>query len=210
MTLLSVCGGLFLSATLSLGSLQYSQNSSLTTEPGSASFSEAVFDKSCIQDLLDKNNCVGLRFYNVVNAGGTVPGTAMAIAYKADGSEINGTFFSHPYRRSDGCVGAETNITKLTCNKAEDACMNMRNAGYISYSASFKKEDIQGLLNVANCNGIRLTPTTTGANSNMIAAAITISDGAVRSLGGGDTLEILSDEPCPTICGDEGNYINGQ
>jgi hypothetical protein len=55
MTLLSVCGGLFLSATLSLGSLQYSQNSSLTTEPGSASFSEAVFDKSCIQDLLDKN-----------------------------------------------------------------------------------------------------------------------------------------------------------
>lgn len=183
-------------------------------------FTEAVFQPAALQAMLSHRDCVGIRFYNAMPSDGA-QGTVMAIGIRADGSEIIDAGSPTAYLASNGVVQvmelqADSTyrpswmIAGLPKDRSEAvaACERLTAAGFASYSASFSAAEVNALLAVRDCTGLRITPLETAGSHSMTISAVSMAEGRMNALGSGEGFEKACTDPCPTVCGPPSNYIN--
>lgn len=175
--------------------------------PSSPSATEAVFSTSTLNALLGDRDCVGIRFYNAVLERSQPQTTFMAIAYRSDGSDINEGLFAHPYMACVAVDRSPANISELSRSAAAHACGNVTSAGAASFSTTISKEDLQALLALPGCGGVRVL-VAEGTTDHLQVVAVGIADGVATDLGSGSGYERSCTDPCPMLCGPPANYIN--
>ena len=194
-------------APLLLASAQTTTCLSKTLPLSAPSATEAVFSTATLNALLIDRDCVGIRFYNVVLDRALAQPTFMAIGYRSDGSDINEGLFAHPYMACAAVDRSPASVSELSRGAASDACGNVAAGGTASFSTTISKEDMQALLALPGCGGVRVLPAE-GAMDRLQVVAVSIADGAATDLGRGSGYERSCGDPCPTACGPPANYIN--
>ena len=168
-------------------------------------FQTAVFDMNTLNKIFKKAECVAVRFYNVLPEAGASEGTVLAIGIDQNGAELNKGFFVSPYKRADGIFNDRINIKSLTRSKAVEGCNYLVDAKHHSYSASFSRDIIDVLKDVADCNSFIITPQVSPKNGlSMNIAAAKFDNVSAKSLNVDDSCT----DPCPLICGPDANYLN--
>ncbi|MCB9166243.1 MAG: hypothetical protein H6595_02065 [Flavobacteriales bacterium] len=170
-------------------------------------FTMALFDAASLNGLLDNPDCTGIRFYNAMASLEDQDGTVVAIGISADGNELSG---GTPYILYSGMARGIPMMQPMSQNAAATACGNMTKKGHASYSASFTKADLLALLTVDRCQALRVVPDMCDNGNTMRVSAVAIEDGAPVELGEGEGYERSCGDPCPTVCGPAGNYINSK
>ena len=168
---------------------------------------DAVFSAATLNSLLGEQGCTGIRFYNVVLDRSDARPTFMAIAHRADGSDINEGLFAHPYQVCAPQERDPAHVSALSRGAAADACANAVASGSVSYSTSVAASDARALLALPGCGGIRVL-IAEGTTDRLILVAVSISDGVATDLGRDAGNERNCGEPCPIACGPPANYIN--
>lgn len=178
---------------------------SAPTRAGDAGFKEALFDSATLTGLLKDGSVMALRFYNALAKAGDTDGTAMAIGIRTDGSEVNK---GKSYRLSLGFVKSRLLMSNLAVATAAVACREMQSSGHPSYSASFTRTEVEALLRLPGCNGLRVTPSTNvNGDTTMLLTAMKINGDKAEPLGTASEYERLCEYPCPTVCGPDKNYV---
>jgi len=167
----------------------------------------AVFSAATLNSILGDRDCVGVRFYNVMLDRSQTEPTIMAVGYQADGSDLNGGLFAHPYKVCAPIERVPANVTELTRNAAAEACGNVAASGAASYSTTLSKADMQALLALPGCGGVRVI-LAEGTTDRLLLVAVSIADGVATDLGRGSDYERSCGDPCPMACGPPANYIN--
>lgn len=167
----------------------------------------AVFSAATLNSILGDRDCAGVRFYNVMLDRSQTEATMMAVGHKADGSDLNGGLFAHPYKACSPIDRAPANVTELSRNAAADACGNVTSAGAASFSTTISKEDLQALLALPGCGGVRVL-VAEGTTDRLQVVAVSIVNGTATDLGRSGNFERSCGEPCPMLCGPPANYIN--
>lgn len=192
-----LAAGVFFAATAFMGCTS-PPKPSLHGEQG---FKEAVFDEKTLNFYL--KDVPGLRFYNARRVRDDDEGSAMVIGMAKDSTDNYGEPGPH-YRLSDKVVG--NIVTYYVCNEARalQSIKWVKDAKEASYAVNFKSKDVEMLLDVKDCNGVRVSPerSTDDEHWSMRMTAVEIADGEVRDLGE----SVFCDEPCPTLCGTEPLY----
>lgn len=168
---------------------------------------DAVFSTATINALLGEQGCTGIRFYNVMLDRADERLSFMAIAHRADGSDINEGLFAHPYQVCAPQERDPAHMSPLSRGAAADACGNAVASGAVSYSTSVAASDMRALLALPGCGGIRVV-LAEGTTDRLMLVAVSISEGVATDLGRGAGYERNCGEPCPIACGPPANYIN--
>ena len=173
-----------------------------SNDPG---FSEAVFDAKTIQDLLDRRDCDGIRFYNTMGSDGKLQ--VMAVSVVA-GADMNGGLFPmKPYVVATGIMDNKITVERISQSKAKDYCEAIDLSSHTQYSSLFSKTDLDALLKNTDCNALRIAPATTSGKLSMEVHAVNFRDGSVTDLGRGAGFDLLDTDPCPPVCGPSSNYV---
>lgn len=168
---------------------------------------KAYFDAGILNEIVSEKNCVGLRFYNAIDEKNPSEITVMVIGIRDDGSEISGGLFSGPkYKLAEGISDGRAVYEGISKSKAKANCEAIKAKGMLSFSASFSAKDISDMLGLNGASGILIVELSDKSNENFSAQASNLKNGTPSTLGGTEAL--ISTEPCPTICGDSGNYLN--
>lgn len=173
-----------------------------SNDPG---FSEAVFDAKTIQDLLDRRDCDGIRFYNTMGSDGKLQVMAVSVAAGAD---MNGGLFPmKPYVVAAGIMDNKITVEKISKSKAKDYCEAIDLSSHTQYSALFSKTELDALLKNTDCNALRIAPAIASGKLSMEVHAVNFRDGSVTDLGRGAGFDLLDTDPCPPVCGPSSNYV---
>ncbi len=170
-----------------------------------AGFKEAIFDAGTIQELLDRSNSDGVRFYNTLQEGKV---GLMAVSI-SNGADMNSGFFPRkPYVVAKGIDNDRVIVDKISEGSARDLCEAVHNSSYMQYSADFSKSDINNLLSQGNTNALRVKPSKTDqGHLSMELEAVHFEGGQVNDVGQGEMFEMTSTHPCPPICGVLEGYV---
>lgn len=174
----------------------------LSNDPG---FSEALFDARTIQDLLDRRDCDGIRFYNTMSSDGKLQIMAVSVAA---GSDMNGGLFPiKPYVVAVGIMDNKITVEKVSQSKAKGYCEAIDLSTHTQYSTLFSKADLDALLKNTDCNALRIVPATHSEKLSMEIHAVNFKEGTVTDLGRGAGFDLLDTDPCPPVCGASSNYV---
>jgi hypothetical protein len=188
--------GIFLSAVLGM--------TSDNTPPNEAGFVDAVFDSETIEDLLNRKNCDGVRFYNSLSEGKVF---VMAVGI-SEGADIQSSFFTRkPYAVSKGIEEDRITIEKVDEEQARAMCEELDQSRFTQYSTHFSRKEIETLLNQPDCNAIQVKPGRSSDNLSMMVSSVNFNEGRISNLGEGEGFEMLAIDPCPPVCGNSGNYL---
>ncbi len=171
---------------------------------GEQGFKEAVFDQNTLEFYM--KDAPGLRFYNARRDRDDDHGSALVIGMAKDSTDNYGEPGPH-YRLSDKVVGTIVTYYVCTETRALKSVEWVQEAKEASYAANFRSEDVEALLDLKDCNGVRMTPERTkdGELWSMRMTAVRIAGGEVHDLDG----YLFCEEPCPTLCGTEPHrYLN--
>jgi hypothetical protein len=169
--------------------------------------SEAYFSKAEILSLLDQNQCVGLRFYNVLENASGNDGQVVAVAVRADGSEIAPSS-SNKYCLSQGPQGKTIRSAFIDKSTARVFAENaVRKGSWNTFNTYFSKSELQQLLRSSDAYGLKLIPGHRQFElpaGNGTKTCYTLSAAPINS----DLNEIGSEFqksiiPCPTYCADD-------
>lgn len=169
---------------------------------GDPGFKEAVFDANSIRDMLNQNNCDGIRVYNTLH-NGNVELMAVATSKGADMNE--GWFNFSPYIVSQGIEDGRIKTDRISDGKARKRCESIYNSNFHQYAADFSRNEIENLLANRGANAVRITPRQSGEALSMEMEAVNFESGTIQGLANGSTAEATN--PCPPYCGVSGNYI---
>ena len=161
------------------------------------------FGSSAMTKIMDHKDCTGVRFYNVVKPG-TSELTTMAIGIRADNTEISN--ISNRYHMFLSVSGSRVTYDKLSKNKARDLCQEVKGMNIVSFSASFSKSELVGMLSSGSSNGIIIQQKTTESLATFEAGAGILAAG--RFDPAPNSIPKISSEPCPSYCGNSSNYVN--
>jgi len=184
-------------------------------------FTEAIFLKSDLVELLNRRKCDGIRFYNILR-NKQVEVMAVSIACKADMKRWGWFSSKSPYYIAEGRTACKV---KLKAAKAAAKALSESSVADF-YSAHFEKEAIEFLLKPKEIDAIRLSPAnnSTGHLSMKIEAFNTKAASGQQKSGNtkqksedeDDTQTVvfaisasstgsffISPTPCPPYCGYE-------
>lgn len=177
-----------------------------TTVAGGAGFTMALFDATTLQDILKDEECIAIRFYNVMVSATASDGTVMAIGIDERGAERDGGLFASPYRI--GVAGSQDKaVDKYSRAKAVDAFGYQAASGNGNFSTSFTRAEIEALLGVPGCGGLRVTPDEANGSVTMRLTAVGMIAGKITELPRGEGHEKVCGDPCPAFCGPSENYL---
>lgn len=170
-----------------------------------AGFRAVFFGKEALAELMSNKEAVGVRFYNALEDSKSGMAALIAVAIRADGTEIN-PFGKRAYYVSQQDLSSKL-VSKTTAKSCVENCS--ANKQLTSYTAFFSNSTLTEMMNQAGANGVALLPssrrftlkdgTVSAYKSMMIAPAS--SDGAkVNEIGG---IYYKSLEPCPYFCPDD-------
>jgi hypothetical protein len=165
-------------------------------------FYAVYFSKSDINELLNTEGSVGVRFYNAVEDPEMNAVEIVATSIKADGSEIENT-----YLISKPVLGGYS-TKSINKNEARSYVENaVSRSEIIAFNVFFSKYDLNNILINQMSSGIKFSPgdrlflerdnTTTKTRYTMMAIGV---DNDLVEIG--DTY-MQSIEPCPTLCPDD-------
>ena len=179
--------------------------SEASAQSSSCGYSSGFFGKSDIENLMGVNNCVGIRIYNAKVSSSQANCDIVAVAVDENGKEIGPTMgkkYLHAtsFDNDAGCAS-----TKLSKSNAKSYVSNVANSGSIEYQkVFFSKATINERLAVRESTGINVIPGSLQGEKTMMISAAKLDGGKLTDLG--DTY-MKSKLPCPTDCGDTGNYL---
>ncbi len=176
---------------------------------GGQGFTEAFFDLHTVEDMLGKEKCEVLRFYNVRRASDDTDGTVLMIAATGDHGKDLYEYWQRStwYRRYDKLDGDRALITRRAKAGAEEGIGWVKAAGDSSYATNFSAPDVRELLRIDGCNGIRLVPERHGEDWSMRMTAVTIEEGRATELDPPEG-DWICTQPCPSFCGTGAYYIH--
>ena len=120
--------------------------------------SEAYFSKAEILSLLEQSPCVGVRFYNVLENASGNEGQVVAVAVRADGSEIAPSS-SNKYCLSQGPQGKTIRSAFIDKNTASVFAENaVRKGSWNTFNTYFSKSELQQLLRSSDTYGLKMIP----------------------------------------------------
>lgn len=172
---------------------------------GSCGYSSAYFDKTELESLMSAKGCVGIRIYNAKVNETQHHCDVVAVAVNEDGKEIPsfGKKYLHgsSFDNNPSCPSSKVNK-----NNAKGYVENVANSSSLEYQkVFFSKSLINERLAVAGgTTGINVLPGDLSGEKTMMVSAAKLEGGKLTDLG---DAYMKSKLPCPTDCGDTGNYL---
>lgn len=180
---------------------------------GVAGFSEEYLSATDINDLLSVTEAVGIRFYNAIEDAKSGDVSLVAVAVRADGTEISSAL-AKKYRRSSQPIGETIWSLKLGEANAKtcvgNACANQR---LVPFTSFFSRSTLQAVLRQEGASGIKLIPAsrmfemkdskgalTQKSYKTMMIIGVQVRAGALTDIG---ETYLKSIEPCPYVCPDD-------
>jgi hypothetical protein len=174
---------------------------SQSSAQSNAGFSEAVFNVQTINNLLARGSSDSIRFYTVLDNGSV---NVMAIPTAGGKDETGGLFTWKPYVVSKGIASGAIVENKVSTGDANQMCKNNAQSANKYFITDFAKADILRLINIPNCNALKITPDTNSKNKTTTAIQAAEFNGrTAASLGS----KLIDQDPCPPLCLAPANYV---
>ncbi|MCF8259059.1 MAG: hypothetical protein K9J06_16000 [Flavobacteriales bacterium] len=175
-----------------------------------AGFAAAFFPKAALADLMSDSKAVGVRFYNAMDDKATGVVNLVAVAVKADGSEIN-PLLSKSYVLSQPIAGSSLPVKVINKSTAKTCVDNACGSkGLTTYTSFFARSVLDALLGQSGAAGLKLIPasrkfefkeadgsTSVRTYRTMMAIGVTPNGAGMADLG---PQYLKSLEPCPYHC----------
>ncbi len=170
---------------------------------------QGFFHSSDLTGLLDQENCVGIRIYNV-DAASTTDRRLIAIGVSSDGSELNQPVTEAKYLLSPAVTPIGSGAEKMSRTRAKDTIEAPAIAGVarsdIFFASYFSKTMIDSLLKSPQedvvINGVRfyVTPQLAGLPGSITHCGVSavVKDGLITVPD--QAVHLVSDRPCPGFC----------
>ncbi|NNC82610.1 MAG: hypothetical protein HKN79_03460 [Flavobacteriales bacterium] len=159
----------------------------------------SFYDKELIADILGNENCTGLRVYPTLDLK-KAQLSLMIIGVDESGAELyNWTNPKLKYQLYEGITDGKADIEPLSANNARKLCQAYSTA-HVAFNSVIAKDKISDCS--GDCTGYSIRLTTKGTNFNFEIVPAKIVNNAVEIIG-----TPVAGDPCPTFCGDSGNYL---
>lgn len=171
---------------------------------GTCGYSRAFLQSSELQSLLATSGAVGVRIYNSKEDAEQRNCDIIAVAVDANGKEI-GSALTNKYLQAESYdKNTECSSKKLTKSKAATCVSTVANSNLNSQKVFFSKSVLEERLKIGNATGITVIPGEISGASTMMIMAANLDKGTINEL---EDTYLKSRLPCPTDCGDSGNYL---
>jgi hypothetical protein len=194
--------------------LAVTRASALQMEPNRSSdfgIDRAYFSRSDIEDLINGNKEIGIRFY-LADADGR-KGDASIIAVGVNASRGDQRSIGGKYKMSSSGDPVNPSVQSLALNDAKRYVQNADNIYQSNFSAFFSQDEINRLLDVAagqKADGIEVFPAHICINQSNPQQEFSMAAGPViagRTLPSTLSTHSISAMPCPPDCSPQQRYI---
>lgn len=167
-------------------------------------YNRAFIASTELQSLLSTSGAVGVRFYNAKEDANQRNCDIITVAVDANGKEI-GPSLGNKYLHAESYdQNTECSTRKVTKSKATDCVSTVANSNLNFQKVFFSKSVLEERLKVGNATGITIIPGEVSGASTMMIMAANLDKGSINEL---ESSYLKSQLPCPTDCGDSGNYL---
>ncbi|MBI1288503.1 MAG: hypothetical protein GC178_13110 [Flavobacteriales bacterium] len=167
-------------------------------------YNRAFISSDDLTNLLSPSAAVGVRIYNAKESSDQANCDIITVAVDANGKEIgpaltNKYLHAESYDENNSC-----SAKKISKSKATGCVSNVANSKLNYQKVFFSKSVLQNQLKVSGATGITIIPGQISGGSTMMIMAAKLENGKITEL---ETDYLKSQLPCPTDCGDSGNYL---
>ena len=169
----------------------------------SCGYSKVFYSKADLENLMNLSNCVGVRFYNGLADEKDANCQIIAVAVTENGKEIGhgkSSSYLHASSYDQDAKCTAHNVTKSNARSCVEHVANHRS--FVSQKVFFSRDFLKARM--AKADGVVLIPAYSEEANTMMVAGATLEDGQISELEGN---YYKSQLPCPTDCGNPGNYL---
>lgn len=165
--------------------------------PNPLSEDGAYFPATLLNEMMYRDGCDGIRFYNVQSQNG---GETMIAVCTSGGADMDVMRKSYTkYQVYEGIDGTNAVISTMNQSDARDACSNL---GEAAFAVTFSNRDLESILAVEGTKGVLLLQTTLpNGETSLDAQSATINGAAAEGLATG--MSMINSYPCPSACGSD-------
>lgn len=171
---------------------------------GECGYSRAYISSKDLQSLLSTSGAVGIRLYNGKETSEQGNCDVVAVAVDANGKEIgpavgNKYLQAQSYDENNSCTAR-----KVSKSTATTCVSNVANSSLKGQKVFFSKAMLDERLKTSGATGITILPGQIDDESTMMVMAAKLESSKITEL---EDDYLKSRLPCPTDCGDSGNYL---
>lgn len=169
---------------------------------GTCGYNRAYISSADLQALLSVDGAVGIRIYNAMESSEQKNCDIVAVAVDAEGNEIGAEknyLLAKSYDENTSCAAST-----VSRDHAQRSVETVAESKLKYQKVFFSKAVLEERLNVNKATGITIIPGSINGVSTMMIMAATLADGKISEL---ESNYLKSQLPCPTDCGDSGNYL---
>ena len=170
----------------------------------SCGYNQAYISKEDLDALLSLSRSVGIRIYNAKETTGQSNCDIIAVAVDEAGKEIGATFSSKYVHTESFDDNKSCPSKRISKSKASGCVSNVLKTDLNYQKVFFSKSTIDARWNVSGATGIKLIPGQLSGGSTIMIMASQLTSGELKEL---EASYLKSQLPCPTDCGDSGNYL---
>lgn len=170
----------------------------------SCGYTRAYISSADIQNLMSLKDAVGIRIYNAKETSGQRYCDIVAVAVNNAGKEI-GPQIGNKYLHAESHDASNSCTSKRISKSKAQGCVNtVATSDLIDQKVFFSRSMLSDRIKVQNATGISILPGQLPEGSTMMVAAAKLENGKLTEL---EDNYLKSRLPCPTDCGDSGNYL---
>jgi hypothetical protein len=170
----------------------------------SCGYNQAYISSSDLNELTGLAKSVGIRIYNSKESSKQSNCDMIAVAVDADGKEIGEALTSKYVQTQSFDADKSCPSKRISKGKASGCVSNVIKADLNYQKVFFSKEIIDARIKIPEATGIKLIPGQFAGGSTMMIVAAKLEAGKLVEL---EANYLKSQLPCPTDCGDSGNYL---
>ncbi|MCF8277968.1 MAG: hypothetical protein K9J17_14640 [Flavobacteriales bacterium] len=176
--------------------------SEATSVSKTCGYNQAYISIKDLEALLSPSSCVGIRIYNAKESSDQQNSDIIAVAVDQNGKEIGSTskyLNAKSYDENQSCPSR-----RIGKSKAVGCVKNITNSSLNYQKVFFSKAVLKERISVSGMTGIMVIPGELSGGSTMMICAAALDGGKLTAL---EANFLKSQLPCPTDCGDSGNYL---
>ncbi|TNF28316.1 MAG: hypothetical protein EP314_03975 [Bacteroidetes bacterium] len=171
---------------------------------GACGYSRAYLSTADLQGLLNTSSAVGLRIYNAKETADQKNCDIVTVAVDANGKEV-GPVFGNKYLHAESYdVNTSCPSSKISKTKASGCVSTVANSNLNYQKVFFSRSLLETRFRIDGSTGITIIPGEINGGSTMMVMAAKLDNGTIVEL---EDSYLKSQLPCPTDCGDSGNYL---
>ncbi|MCF8465022.1 MAG: hypothetical protein K9G41_09280 [Flavobacteriales bacterium] len=167
-------------------------------------YSHAYISTEDLFALTNISKSVGIRVYNSKESIEQSSCDVIVVAVDAEGKEIGSGLNSKYVQIQSPEINKSCPSRRISKSKASGCVSNTIKTDLTYQKVFFSNESLMARIKIPGATGIKLIPGKFAAGSTMMIVAAKLESGSLIEL---EANYLKSQLPCPTDCGDSGNYL---